>query len=404
MGWYNITPMTNSTPSNIMVISLWSPPEIRPQAFLIDKLIKEWHKQNFSPILVSYESSQKSVLPCKHITIPQYKPLKFFNRTTSLCGWHKLLFHIASILRLKRITKQHKIKLIFSFSNPIDSNIWTTFINIITEIPFIAHFSDPFVNNPLKSVSGFQNKLNIWLEKTIMYRSLKLVFTNESQRHLMLKYYPKSISEKSYVFPHAYDPALYKNRNPKTVKSEHIRINHIGALYKNRTPETVFKAIQCLDKHEQSKLSLHFIGGINPYSGYSLDAFNALISKYNLNLNIEIEAPISYQESLHKMCEADVLLVIDPPLENSPFLPSKLIDYIGSKTPILAITPPNSPTQKALKELNHPTYSHQDVDNIAKELKNMITSPSHTTETSTENYSIRTVAKQWISLFQSAIQ
>jgi hypothetical protein len=45
---------------------------------------------------------------------------------------------------------------------------------------------------------------------------------------------------------------------------------------------------------------------------------------------------VGYQESLKLMSEADALLVIDAPADQSVFLPSKLIDYIGAGRPISA--------------------------------------------------------------------
>ena len=54
---------------------------------------------------------------------------------------------------------------------------------------------------------------------------------------------------------------------------------------------------------------------------------------------ITFKSTVSYLDSLSLMTSADGLLVIDAPAATSVFLPSKLIDYIGSGTPILGITP-----------------------------------------------------------------
>ena len=39
------------------------------------------------------------------------------------------------------------------------------------------------------------------------------------------------------------------------------------------------------------------------------------------------------------MSDADMLLILDAPVEQSVFFPSKLVDYIGAKRPIFALTP-----------------------------------------------------------------
>jgi hypothetical protein len=51
---------------------------------------------------------------------------------------------------------------------------------------------------------------------------------------------------------------------------------------------------------------------------------------------------VDYKTSLALMESADLLLVIDAPFDQSVFLPSKLVDYIGAQRPIFAITPPGT--------------------------------------------------------------
>src|SRR6185312_7698921 len=52
--------------------------------------------------------------------------------------------------------------------------------------------------------------------------------------------------------------------------------------------------------------------------------------------------PVSYEESLRLMCTADALLIIDAPFEHNVFFPSKLVEYLWARRPILALTPPGT--------------------------------------------------------------
>jgi hypothetical protein len=61
------------------------------------------------------------------------------------------------------------------------------------------------------------------------------------------------------------------------------------------------------------------------------------------------------------MQNADLLLLIDAPMEMSPFLPSKLIDYVGSNVPVLAYTPPG-PSADLVKELGGWVASPTEMD------------------------------------------
>ena len=66
------------------------------------------------------------------------------------------------------------------------------------------------------------------------------------------------------------------------------------------------------------------------------------------------------------MKNSDLLIIIDADLTESPFLPSKAVDYAGSGTPILAITPKDSTTKKFLTELGYKSYEHSDIDEISR--------------------------------------
>jgi hypothetical protein len=65
---------------------------------------------------------------------------------------------------------------------------------------------------------------------------------------------------------------------------------------------------------------------------------------------VSIKPPVGYLESLALMRSSDGLLVIDAPADQSVFLPSKLVDYIGSERPIFGISPPGTAT-KLIAEL-----------------------------------------------------
>ena len=52
------------------------------------------------------------------------------------------------------------------------------------------------------------------------------------------------------------------------------------------------------------------------------------IKDFGLQQHISLAAPVCYLPSINEMADADVLVVIDADFESSPFLPSKLFDYL----------------------------------------------------------------------------
>ncbi len=61
--------------------------------------------------------------------------------------------------------------------------------------------------------------------------------------------------------------------------------------------------------------------------------------------------PVPYLDSIKVLSEADILLVIDAPLKDSPFFPSKLADYIGAGKPVVALSPLSSTTTQIVRDV-----------------------------------------------------
>lgn len=64
--------------------------------------------------------------------------------------------------------------------------------------------------------------------------------------------------------------------------------------------------------------------------------------------------PVPYRDSLRAMVEADLLAVVEAPGRDSPFLPSKLIDYLGARRPVVGLVPPEGPSAALLERFGFP--------------------------------------------------
>ena len=74
------------------------------------------------------------------------------------------------------------------------------------------------------------------------------------------------------------------------------------------------------------------------------------------------------------MTESDCLLVIDADFKNSPFFPSKAVDYAGSGTPIIGITPAGSPTSLFLERLGYQPFNYQEADKMREFIEKILVS------------------------------
>lgn len=238
-------------------------------------------------------------------------------------------------------------------------------------LPWIAHFSDPWASNPY--INHIQQKREKVLEKKVFEAADLLVFTSDETCEQVKLNYPKAIGAKMRVLPHAYDPKLFvgdDHIDPVGIVENKgkVVIRHIGALYGKRSPLPFFRALELLSATSNGVLKnvrFELIGPIDP------EFDRALKDSEILSEILTLGAPVSYLESLNLMKSADALLAIDAPAEKSVFLPSKLIDYIGSRKPVLALSPPG--TSRSVVESYGGLYCNpDDIPNIAAKIGELI--------------------------------
>jgi glycosyltransferase involved in cell wall biosynthesis len=350
---------------NVLFLTFWTPPAVRPRAIAIGKLMPEFIKQGLNPFILTYDNGGEWGIDAPIYKISQFK-IHSLPRILKLRSILKLFYYWRIFKQSEKIIKDHHIDVVFSFSNPQESNLVGAMLRKILGVPFISYFSDPWYDNSYKKFSKLAAKKVLHLERFIIKNSDRAVFINGEERDLVMKKYPKSWQEKTRVAYHCYSPDDY----PKIQKNSDGKylFSHIGVFYKERNPEVFLRAAALAISRDQSlktKIKIQFIGGTTKYGGYSQAALDDLIRKYNLQDLVETLPQVGYKESLGYMESADCLIVIDSDVPNSISLPSKLFDYAGSGTPIIGITPKHSPTQGFLSKLGYRSFAYQQVDELA---------------------------------------
>jgi glycosyltransferase involved in cell wall biosynthesis len=204
-------------------------------------------------------------------------------------------------------------------------------------LPWLAHFSDPWVDNPFNNYDEQTKTFNLSLERQVVESADILAFTSRETIDLVLAKYPSALREKARILPQSFDPSLFKFAGPDA--NSKITIRYIGNFYGQRTAAPLIDALRLMlatDADFLNDVRFELIGINDP--AFIHDAGGSSLPPELLNVHPSVE----YSESLRLMSEADGLLVIDAPAEISVFLPSKLIDYIGAGRPVLGITPPGT--------------------------------------------------------------
>ncbi|MFZ2098689.1 MAG: hypothetical protein WAV05_18815 [Anaerolineales bacterium] len=259
---------------------------------------------------------------------------------------------------------------LLTFAQPWVDHLIGLEVRKIAKMPWIAHFSDPWVDGLYYADVG-KKLLKSWrkMEKDIIQEADVVLFTNSQAVDLVMRKYPPAWKEKVGVIPHGYDASLAKSTGPTPASGSRLRMVYTGDLYGKRTAWGLFQALGILSQVSlQDQIEIVFVGRTSP-------EHHQMVNDLGLSGIITFNDQVPYVKSLEVAAGADVLLVIDAPSSTpSPFLPSKLVDYLMFKKPILGLTPQDGASADLLRRLGCPVIPPDDPLSIAKALSNMIES------------------------------
>lgn len=349
------------------------PPLKAPRSIQISRLVKfSKHKimvvscddpEASKDYTIEVNSSNK---PTEHVVIPKkfYRrsdprrwlsvlslPDRFLSWALSAADW---------LLQSEKIAQQD---VLVTFGQPMSDHLAGLKIKRALGVKWVAHFSDPWVDNPYRPsfLKPFERKM----EREVIEAADRVMFTSRMTADLVMGKYPSSWRVKEIVLPHTYDPERYPQGD---VKQSGVMIRYLGNFYPPRSPKNFLRALLKLNSEQPEILTdvrVEITGrivGNTDFKPICKDLPEGLV---------KITAPVDYQRSLELMYESDLLLVIDAAFEQSVFLPSKLIDYIGAGRPIFAISPAGESID-IVRRLGGEYVHPNDIDKIAVKLAEQI--------------------------------
>jgi len=383
-------------------------PKLEAESILNFKIIKQLSKKNFYWEIFSIQNK-------RNLGLQEYKPLlnnnisfyeikeddhmfkklvsKYLNRFFLIPDSFTLYF-FALVKLFKKSSKSFDI--IFSWSSPNSTTLFAMYLKNKYNKPWIAHFSDPWTDNPyVKTKYNYlTKKINLYLEKQVMKNANYIVFTTEETKDLCMGKYPKELKQKAVVIPHSYDLELYSDTQYYNKK---LIIRYIGSFYKNRTPVALLEALK---KIKEKTSNLNSLLSFEIYGPSNINFnLNRAIGKYNLQDIVVHKGEVNYSESIKLMTTADVLVNIDAPSNINVFLTSKVVEYLGSKKPILSISSRKGSTARFMDEINGDIAEHHETAKIIKYFeKYLYQKKSNTLEAKVNNSVFKKYASKNISL------
>ena len=287
--------------------------------------------------------------------------------------------------------------LVVTFGNPMSDHFFGAEYKRRKRAPWIAHFSDPWVDNPYRRHSAFSDWLNRRMERKVIGEADAVIFTSPETLDLVMGKYPAQWRDRAFYLPHCYDEEAYDGALRPADDSYVIR--SIGTLYGNRSPEPFYEAIERIAREDGSLLkgvSIEFAGYIHG----GTDAVNMYPTARRV---IKFVGLVPHSEAIRLMKTAHCLLVIDAPADLSVFFPSKLVEYMGAGRFILALSPEGA-TARIVKEAGGMIANPSDVDQIVASLKRVLEQRPENLPLPVCRYEKRAVSAEFLRIAETVIK
>jgi hypothetical protein len=371
----------------ILAVSLAFPPLAYPRSIQVARLLKH---TNGSTVLfcadepgaridTTIEPDAKAKLEaCIRVPVVNSRASDLINRLTFRFArgiWNRRnlvpdkygQWKTSVLKAVVKFTESNKFQpdVIVTFAQPFTDHLIGMELRSRLQLPWLAHFSDPWVDNPFTPFDPKTRELNLELERSVAESADMLVFTSSETVDLFYEKYTVVLKRKARVLPQCYDSALFEDRVYK--ESDKITIRYLGNFYGRRTPRPLISGLIDLYEHRPETLENVLFDLVGPGDANEAKTLAAALP----NDLISVRPSVDYRESLDLMTAADGLLIIDAPAEISVFLPSKLIDYIGAGRPILGITP-NGTAASLIRELGGMVADPANIGEVSARLAKFI--------------------------------
>lgn len=230
----------------------------------------------------------------------------------------------------RHIVERRDVDAVLSWHVPIASHVLAALTTRGRSVPWVAHFGDPWLGNPyatglLRSIIYSKS-----LERYVVTAADRVTMPTDRMRTMYEDRYDLA-EDRIRVVPNNIDPAEVRRVDPHEFDDDRLRFVHTGSFYGPRTPEPLFAALDRLNPAVREDTAITLVGSLNKYEDS--------IAAHGVGDVVEAVGRVPKDDALAYAKGSDVLVLVDAPVENSPFLPTKLAEYVFMDRPILGVTP-----------------------------------------------------------------
>lgn len=388
----------------VLLVSYHCPPALNAESILVWKtlrLLHNWHDVTVFTADDGGARDEELVIPEATTILRRQTPRptgvragKIADKLLGLAADERLLWAFSG---LASGVADGAYDVLYSRSQPGASHILAWLLKRRLGLPWVAQFSDPWAFNPYHSGhTKLRTYTDGYFERQAISHADRLIFPTREIQAMYEKQYPwDGVAERAAILPHHLAPELYDGDpdgrfdDRSDGAEDGLTLCYFGDFYGLRSPEPLIRAVQRLrteDPELGAKLRLRFVGNIQA-------KFLPLLEESPVKIST---GRLSYLESLRAMVHSSVLVLVDAPNETgaNPFLPSKLIDYLGAMRPILGVTETNGTASDVLRQFGHPVIRPQDIAGISQQIARWLEHPPRpSTQAAEAFYSARVVGE-----------
>jgi hypothetical protein len=252
---------------------------------------------------------------------------------------------IPAVLAGIRAAGQNEARVIFSSAPFFTVHLAACALSLLTGLPWVAHFRDPWVTGRLTGYFTSEQFIRISgaLERMVLTRAQKVICVTEEHAELLRSAYPKLPPSKFVVVRNGFDGVEWDRAvasaaipEDEAGRPEKFRITYAGKLYMKRSPVSVFRALRTLiDAGEirREDAQVELIGWCESSDGHSVAD---LISEAGLEDCVEMAGLLSHSDTLRRLSQSNLQLLLAEELTTQ--IPGKTYEYLKTGRPILALT------------------------------------------------------------------
>ena len=168
----------------------------------------------------------------------------------------------SAIAEGRRTLSDEPADVIVSFGQPWSDHLVGLALRQGTGLPWVAHFSDPWVDSPYQGGNGWTRRRAAAMERNVVAAATRMIFVNRQTLERVMKKYPPAWSQRAHVVPQGHDGTAAKEA--ASTSSAPLRICYTGRFYDGiRTPESFLRAIAEVDRKSSlaGRVAVEFVGG-----------------------------------------------------------------------------------------------------------------------------------------------